>query len=92
MSAQATFEIPGTAVFGAAAAKSKKLKTKALTASLVGGATETLRLRLKPGPKRKLKRLTRSRPLRKQVKVIAGAAATDAAGNRDRAKLRLELR
>ena len=88
--ARATFKVPKAALSLAAA--SKKLKTKKLTASLTGGATETLRLKLKSAAKRKLKSAARVQRFRKKIKVVVKVTATDAAGNTDSGKVKLKLR
>ena len=90
LSARATFKVPKAAL--SIAAKTKKLKTKQLVASLDGGVTQTLKLKLSGKNKKKLIAAAKRKSDRKKIKVIIKATATDLGGNKDVEKLKLKLK
>jgi len=90
LSARATFKVPKAAL--SIAAKTKKLKTKKRTASLDGGFTQTLKLKLSAKKKKRLMAAATRKADRKKIKVIVKATATDLGGNKDVEKLKLKLK
>ena len=90
LSARASFKVPKAAL--SIAAKTKKLKTKRLGASLEGGVTQTLKLKLSAKKKKKLIAAAKRKSDRKQIKVIVKATATDLGANIDTGKLKLKLK